>query len=253
MTRTLRRPLLSSFLWVLAPACHDEGGGPSRPAPTAPVFPVTTGEAGGAMGATETTPAPGPGLGQDTAAGAADAGGGPPDAAALDVALRDGGGSQAAGPHDAAPEAGPGDGSAIDAEASVTGRCRSGRQWDAGTRGSALMTPGQPCLGCHGGSQSYFSFAGTLFAAAHEPDDCFGVVANGAEIVILGAGGQRLTLTPNAAGNFIANTNLPGPYTVEIRYQGRTRTKTQRQRSGDCNSCHSEQGAGGAAGRITLP
>jgi hypothetical protein len=190
----------------------------------------------------------------DAGGDAAASNAGPADAApALDATLRDAGGAREAGPSDAALDAGPSDAAMTAAEASVPGRCLSGQHWDGGSRASPLMTPGQPCLGCHGGSESYFSFAGTLFAAAHEPDDCFGAVANGAAIVILGAGGQRLTLTPNAAGNFIANANLPGPYTVEVRYQGRTRKKTQPQTSGDCNACHSQQGANGAAGRITLP
>jgi hypothetical protein len=43
------------------------------------------------------------------------------------------------------------------------------------------------------------------------------------------------------------------PYTVEVRYQGRVRAMTTPQSTGDCNSCHTEQGAKGAPGRIMLP
>jgi hypothetical protein len=139
------------------------------------------------------------------------------------------------------------------ADAAGSDHCSSGRHWDGGLRGSVLMTPGQACLSCHAASAPLFSFAGTIFPSAHEPDDCFGAVGNGVAILIKGANGQRLTITPNAAGNFIAAASVPAPYTVEVSYQGRTRAKTQPQMSGDCNSCHSQQGANGAAGRITLP
>lgn len=173
------------------------------------------------------------------------------DAAQHDAAQHDAGASDG-GPEPVPTDAGvPADANASDA-GSPSG-CSSGTHWDSGTRGSALMTPGQPCLSCHTATAPQFSFAGTVFPGAHEPDDCFGASGNGVMVLIKGANGQRLALTPNSAGNFIAAAGVQGPYTVEVHYQGRVRTKTQAQTSGDCNGCHSAQGANGAAGRITLP
>jgi hypothetical protein len=375
MTRSMRGLTLLNVLWALG-ACHDGDGQPTRPEPSAPVYPVLAGDAGQAQrgddaglgagpvqgqtdGATSATaggdggqaePAPdqlpcevasflaarcqschgapplpgipmslatyadlalpsrafpsethaqralvriqmgsmppGGGLSSaevalfagwvqagaqpsscgsvplDAGAGAAPNDGGPEDAAPpLDASLpRDAGESQGsaleAGAHDAALEAGAADArsdSEAAADAAGTDHCSSGRHWDAGLRGSALMMPGQPCLSCHAASAPLLSFAGTIFPSAHEPDDCFGAVGNGITILIKGANGQRLTVTPNAAGNFIAAASVAAPYTVEVSYQGRTRTKAQPQTSGDCNSCHSQHGASGAAGRITLP
>jgi hypothetical protein len=188
---------------------------------------------------------------------AAPAGG---DAApAVDAAQHDTGAAQPpeAGAAEAGTEPDPADGGTPSDASTVDGGgaagCSSGQRWDGGVRGSALMTPGQPCLSCHAATAPLFSFAGTVFSDADEPDDCFGAVGNGVTVVIEGANGQRLALTPNAAGNFIAAASVPRPYTVEVHYQGRVRTKTQPQTSGDCNGCHTAPGAGGAAGRITLP
>lgn len=123
----------------------------------------------------------------------------------------------------------------------------------AGNAGSALMSPGAACLGCHGARAPVFTFAGSIYAAANESDRCADVAANDALVLIKAANGFKLALTINSAGNFFTQTELPKPYTVELRYQGRTRTKQTPQISGDCNSCHNELGAHGASGRILLP
>ncbi|MGD0679831.1 MAG: hypothetical protein ABSC94_30975 [Polyangiaceae bacterium] len=41
--------------------------------------------------------------------------------------------------------------------------------------------------------------------------------------------------------------------TATITYNGKTAAMTTPQMTGDCNSCHTEQGANGAPGRIVLP
>ena len=43
------------------------------------------------------------------------------------------------------------------------------------------------------------------------------------------------------------------PFTAKVTYQGRERAMTAPQTSGDCNGCHTQAGANGAPGRITLP
>ena len=43
------------------------------------------------------------------------------------------------------------------------------------------------------------------------------------------------------------------PFTAKVTHQGRERAMTTTQTSGDCNGCHTQAGANGAPGRITLP
>jgi hypothetical protein len=107
-----------------------------------------------------------------------------------------------------------------------------------------------------------YVIAGTLYPTAHEPDLCDGVSSTGgtqgAEVVIIGASGQMLTLTPNSAGNFFYSGTLAEPYQAKVVYQGRERAMIEAQTSGDCNNCHTQEGAmpSGplkAPGRILLP
>jgi hypothetical protein len=75
----------------------------------------------------------------------------------------------------------------------------------------------------------------------------------GARVVIIGADGKMVTLTPDAVGNFSSNTALKTPFQAKVTYQGRERLMLSAQTSGDCNSCHTQNGATAAPGRITVP
>jgi hypothetical protein len=169
------------------------------------------------------------------------------DAGPLDAGAHDAGRDVADVSTPAAQDAGAADDAASEGGAAASG-CTSQSRWAGGDAGSALMSPGTACLGCHGARAPVFTFAGSIYASAHEPDQCNGVAANDALLLIKAANGFKLALTINAAGNFFTQTSLPKPYTVELRYQGRVVTKQEPQTSGDCNACHSEAG-----GRITLP
>ncbi len=141
---------------------------------------------------------------------------------------------------------------------SVPPTCTSHTNWTGGTRGSALMNPGIACVACHattGGEAPLFAIAGTVYPTAHEPDLCDGVngAAAGAQVVIAGADGQTLTLTPNAAGNFSFEGSVALPFQAKVIYMGRERVMGTPQSSGDCNGCHTQAGATGAPGRILLP
>jgi hypothetical protein len=139
--------------------------------------------------------------------------------------------------------------------------CTSKKMWTGGNRGNQQMNPGLACIACHSmGNGPRFSIAGTLYPTAHEPDLCNGVngTTAGAQIVIVGANGQQVTLTPNVAGNFDSSTNITKPYKAKIVYMGRERAMITAQTSGDCNSCHTQNGAMPtstmkAPGRILLP
>jgi hypothetical protein len=98
------------------------------------------------------------------------------------------------------------------------------------------------------------TIAGTVYPTAHEPDLCNGANgSNGARVVITGADGQTQTLTPGASGNFNSRTAVKTPFKAKVTYMGRERAMASSQTSGDCNSCHTQNGANSAPGRILLP
>jgi len=145
--------------------------------------------------------------------------------------------------------------------------CSSGRI--AGTSEGEDMAPGQACLACHayvnsggdGMEAPSFGFAGTVYEMAHEPDGCVGGPVDAAgdsgtdrgQIEVTAATGERFVAPVTAGGNFMLEAVIAQPFTARIVYQGRSREMVMRQPSGDCNTCHTVDGASGAPGRIRLP
>lgn len=137
----------------------------------------------------------------------------------------------------------------------------SGVQLDIHQQEGEDMNPGRACNTCHeqvnneqGGDAPLFTLAGTVFATAHEPDDCRADAARGAEVVITDAKGKVITLPVNAAGNFTyEEVDWEMPYTAKVRFEGRERAMAAPQSNGACNACHTQAGAEGAPGRILLP
>jgi hypothetical protein len=134
--------------------------------------------------------------------------------------------------------------------------CTSEEYWTEGDEGDREMHPGGTCVTCHSkgeGPQLYVG--GTVYPTLHEPTDCRGVEA--AVITITDANNKVFTLTTNAAGNFFEerdeDESLAVPVTARIEYNGKTLEMKNPVETGDCNSCHSEAGSNGAAGRIVLP
>ncbi len=173
-----------------------------------------------------------------------------------------GGGQDGGTSNGGAPDAGPATGG-LDAGIVGVGdpfalpsTCTSNKTWTQGTNGSGSMEPGMACINCHnrGGEAPRFAIAGTVYPTAHEPDLCNGANgSNGAQIVITGADGKSVTLTPNGVGNFSSNAAVAMPYQAKIMYMGRERLMIAAQTSGDCNSCHTQMGATMAPGRLLLP
>lgn len=139
-------------------------------------------------------------------------------------------------------------------------QCTSNKTWILGDIASAEMHPGVACDTCHtlGGSATKYMFdvAGTVYPTAHEPNDCYG--ATGASVVITDAKGTDHTLAVNGAGNFynfdyVGLGAIPTPYSAKVVYNGKERAMISTATSGDCNSCHTENGAMNAPGRIMLP
>jgi hypothetical protein len=136
-------------------------------------------------------------------------------------------------------------------------RCTSMSFWTQGDRESPLMHPGGACIACHTERDEgpTFSIAGTLFPTAKEQDDCNGVDASyGATVVITDANGEESRLKVNGAGNFfIEQRSIATPYRAKVVYNGLEREMVAAQTVGDCNTCHTENGASGAPGRVYLP
>jgi mono/diheme cytochrome c family protein len=149
-------------------------------------------------------------------------------------------------------------------------QCSSGRVWSGGNDESPEMRPGGGCVGCHAAEapEKRFFAAGTVYATAHEPDDCDGADTGGrARVELTDATGRVFVIVPNAAGNFFLEPTSredlqPGgaradalvlPYTARVVLDGRERSMLAAQTSGDCNACHTLEGASGAPGRIVLP
>ena len=133
--------------------------------------------------------------------------------------------------------------------------CTSGTTWTRGDAGSSHMNPGRVCIACHSTNDGpTLAIAGTVYPTAHEPDLCYGEDgANGVAVVITGADGQTLTLTPGSSGNFDWGGSVAFPYRAKVTYMGRERAMSGMQTTGDCNGCHTQTGANGAPGRILLP
>ena len=150
-------------------------------------------------------------------------------------------------------DGGPGDGATAPDPFGASPTCTSNKSWSGGNNGSDKMNPGMACINCHttsGGEGPNFALAGTLYPTAHEPDLCNGSNgAAGAQIVVTGADGIAVTMTPNAVGNFSYRGTVAKPYTAKVT----ERIMVTAQTSGDCNSCHTQTGVNSAPGRIITP
>jgi len=130
----------------------------------------------------------------------------------------------------------------------TSGPCTSGKTWTGGN--GPDMAPGYDCLACHS-----FPAAGTIFPTAHEVNNCDGTAANGLKVVITGADGKVVTITPSpTSGDFYADTAISFPFTAKVTdASGGVRAMMASQMVGNCNACHTVAGANGAPGRIMAP
>lgn len=133
-------------------------------------------------------------------------------------------------------------------------KCTSGNMQSPGEGGG--MAPGRACMSCHTGAgeeQSGFTVAGTVYPSAHEPNDCQSAGVSGSVVQITDANNQVLTLQVGPSGNFYTGQAVALPYSAKVIFQGRERPMGGKQQSGDCNSCHTQAGAGNAPGRVVIP
>lgn len=141
--------------------------------------------------------------------------------------------------------------------------CSSGVMWTKGEIEDPHMHPGRICLDCHMQApqpfiKTRFQIAGTVYPSGHEPDDCYGLdgVAAGVEVEVTDAMNQVITLPVNEAGNFMHQAQ-PGsvvfPITALVRHGDLEWPMKTPQMTGDCNSCHTQDGLNNALGRIVAP
>ena len=138
-------------------------------------------------------------------------------------------------------------------ETVAASECASTKKWVGDNDGATIMHPGGTCISCHKSEDEGpgFKVAGTIYGAANQATDCFGV--QGATVEITGADGKVYNLLANEAGNFYTTESVAMPYTARVLFNGKERKMMSPQSSGECNSCHSQGGANGAPGRILSP
>jgi hypothetical protein len=123
--------------------------------------------------------------------------------------------------------------------------CTSMTDWTGGN--GATMQPGTSCITCH----TNYTIAGTVYPTLHEPMNCYG--KSGVQVVITPASGAALTLTTNTAGNFYSTMKIAMPFSAKLVVNGVERPMMAAQTTGECNSCHTPNGANLAPGRIMMP
>lgn len=136
------------------------------------------------------------------------------------------------------------------------GTCLSDSFWTRGNHESPLMHPGGTCIQCHADSREGPSYvvAGTVYTLLDEPVDCNGL--QGVEVEIMDSEGSVWTATTNDAGNFFLSPRQADPVfpiTAVVRDGDVEREMVTPQESGECNACHTDEGANGAMGRIVIP
>jgi hypothetical protein len=141
-------------------------------------------------------------------------------------------------------------------------RCTSEIFRDPNESEGPEMMPGSACNGCHHqenaasgeGDAPIFSFAGTLFPSAHEPDSCVAPAAEGALVIVADANDVEHVAVANAVGNFFLDEgDMALPIRAVVTQGGRLRRMLEAAPSVDCNACHTQAGREKAPGRIVLP
>lgn len=118
------------------------------------------------------------------------------------------------------------------------------------------MNPGMACIACHVSQEGskIVNIGGTVYKTVHEPDLCYGAAGSGATVVITDANNVSTTLTINSSGNFSSRKSFAFPIHAKVvAADGTENAMSAAITTGDCNSCHTEQGENGAPGRIHLP
>lgn len=149
--------------------------------------------------------------------------------------------------------------------------CTSGKTWTFGEDVSdpmrPQMHPGRACNDCHSKEDPLdlppiFAVAGTVYPTGHEPDECYGVDGSslaGVIVRVTDSVNRVYDLPVGPTGNFfLEEAPFDPPYSARVISPKGERAMGAKQTSGDCNLCHTEQGAAmppspAPPGRIVLP
>ncbi len=133
-----------------------------------------------------------------------------------------------------------------------SGACSTDSYWTGGNEESELMNPGEACIACHSrGEGPTFTAAGTVMGDFADANNCNGV--DSVTVRLTDANGVVHEETTNSAGNFSFSEAIAMPYTAEIENANGVSAMSAAQSDGDCASCHTAEGTGGAPGRIVAP
>jgi mono/diheme cytochrome c family protein len=141
--------------------------------------------------------------------------------------------------------------------------CSRGQEWTMGNVESPFMNPGMACKTCHAAMKPFVNnriqIGGTVYETGHEPDLCFGIdgVKDPMYVEITDATMKVTQLPVNEGGNFLWDSFQLGdvafPITAKVVRGDQERVMLASQMDGNCNDCHTENGANGAPGRIVAP
>lgn len=140
----------------------------------------------------------------------------------------------------------------------VATTCASGLTWSFGNNLGVRMNPGEACASCHQTRRRgpVAGFMGTLYPSLHEATMCSVTsVPAGLSVQILDMAGvvrNTFTISSTSNGNFYGGTvGNPSTYRARVMLNGVVKSEmVGAQTNGDCNVCHTAQGAQGAPGRI---
>lgn len=140
----------------------------------------------------------------------------------------------------------------------VTTTCTSGVTWSFGDNLGSRMNPGEACATCHLSRRQgpVAGFMGTVYPGLHEATLCTVTsVPSGLAVEILDSTNvvrRTFPISSYGDGNFYGGSvGTPSPYRARVVQNGVVKSEmVGLQTNGDCNVCHTAQGAQGAPGRI---
>lgn len=159
---------------------------------------------------------------------------------------------------DGGTDGGPGGGGGSSDGGVAPTTCASNLTWAYGNSLGIRMNPGEACATCHQARRRgpLAGFMGTIYPSAHEKTLCVvSTVPAGLSVEILddtGAVRQSFSIGSFSDGSFYGGSvGTPSPYTARVVVNGVIKSQmVTPQTNGDCNVCHTAQGAQGAPGRI---
>ena len=103
-----------------------------------------------------------------------------------------------------------------------------------------MMSPGEPCLDCHGGGGGEEDAVAWTVAGTWS--------GQGLHVDIQDSAGKSFTIRTNQAGNFYTREPLQFPIRVAVEGQQMNQPTLLSPPLNDCNRCHGGGGDGGGGG-----